>query len=198
MRHPGKVRIIGGRWRRRLLRIPDATDLRPTPDRVRETLFNWLAADLPGARCLDLFAGSGALGFEAASRGASRVVLVEHDARVAAHLVQQAAMLGAEQVQVVCADGPSWVMSTQERFDVLFLDPPYGRIDVTELLARVERRGVLAADARVYVEGAADSGADVVPAAWRCLREQRAGRVRYHLLAPPAVDSHAADQSDGA
>jgi 16S rRNA (guanine966-N2)-methyltransferase len=125
-------------------------------------------------------------------------VLVEHDARVAAHLVQQAAMLGAEQVQVVCADGPSWVMSTQERFDVLFLDPPYGRIDVTELLARVARRGVLAADARVYVEGAADSGADVVPAAWRCLREQRAGRVRYHLLAPPAVDSHAADQSDGA
>lgn len=185
MRHPGRVRIIAGRWRRRLLPIPDAQDLRPTPDRVRETLFNWLADELPGARCLDLFAGTGVLGFEAASRGASRVVLIERDQRVAAHLIQLAATLGAEQVQVVCGDGPTWALSARESFDVLFVDPPYGRIDVADLLARLEQRGVLAADARVYVEGPADGAASVLPASWQCLREQRAGRVRYHLLAPP-------------
>lgn len=188
MRHPGRVRIIAGRWRRRLLPIPDAQDLRPTPDRVRETLFNWLAAELPGARCLDLFAGTGVLGFEAASRGASRVVLVERDQRVAAHLVQLAASLGAEQVQVVCGDGPTWALSARERFDVLFVDPPYARIDVAALLARLEQRGVLAAHARVYVEGPADA-AGVLPPSWQCLREQRAGRVRYHLLAPPKASA---------
>lgn len=188
MRHPGKVRIIGGQWRRHLLRVPDGQQLRPTPDRVRETLFNWLAPILPGARCLDLFAGTGVLGFEAASRGASRVVLVEHDARVAEHLRREAATLGAEQVQVVCADAPSWLIAARERFDVLFVDPPYGRIDVTGLLLRIASADVLASDARVYVEGPIDA-LPVVPATWRSLRAQRAGRVRYHLLAPPLADA---------
>ena len=123
------VRIIGGEWRRRVLRFPDAQGLRPTPDRVRETLFNWLGQDLDGLSCLDLFAGSGALGFEAASRGAAKVVMVEHAPKVAAALEENARLLDAGgRLQIVRADAVKFASSltaTGVRFDVLFLDPPY-------------------------------------------------------------------------
>lgn len=185
MKHPGRLRIIGGRWRRRLIPVPVAEGLRPTPDRVRETLFNWLDRDLPGARCLDLFAGSGALGFEAASRGARRVVMVERDPRVARHLQEQARMLGAGEVTVVCADAMAWLPRAGETFQVVFVDPPYGTQDLPALLARVLDAGVLDAGARVYVESPMAARGDPLPSGWRLLREQRAGRVRYHLAAPP-------------
>lgn len=183
MARPGTIRIIGGRWRRRRLPVPQAPGLRPTPDRVRETLFNWLAPELPGARCADLFAGSGALGFEAASRGAQRVVMVESDPGVVAHLQRQAVALGAEGVEVVRADSLRWLDHPRGPFDVVFLDPPFATVSSGNLLQRVASSGCLSRGARVYVESAADPSGQDLPPGWCCLREQRAGRVHYRLVA---------------
>src|SRR6187455_3538465 len=121
----GVLRIIGGKYRSRQLRVPARPGLRPTPDRVRETLFNWLGQDLTGLACLDLFAGSGALGFEAASRGAARVVLVEKDRVALAELERSLAALGAAQVSIVAGDAHAFLKHEQARFDVVFLDPPF-------------------------------------------------------------------------
>lgn len=120
-----QVRIIGGRYRRRLVRFPDVPGLRPTPDRVRETLFNWLGQDLTGLSCLDAFAGSGALGFEAASRGAARVLLLERDAKALAALRDNIHELGIAGVETLATDALAYLMATDERFDVVFLDPPF-------------------------------------------------------------------------
>lgn len=182
---PGKVRIIAGRWRRRMLPVPDVDGLRPTPDRVRETLFNWLSADLPGARCLDLFAGSGALGFEAASRGAARVVMIERDADVARNLTAQARDLGAgpEEIRVVCSDAARWLQRSTESFDVVFVDPPYGSQDLSTLLAALVEGRHLARHGRVFVEFPGGPAVPAIPDGLRLLHEQRAGRVRYYLAA---------------
>lgn len=172
------VRIIGGEWRRRILRFPEAPDLRPTPDRVRETLFNWLGQDLSGAICLDLFAGSGALGFEAASRGASRVVMVEHSPQALQALESNARLLGVgERVQIVRADAQRFLAGAAGRFDVLFLDPPFHQGWIERLAPMLS--GVLGDDAAVYVEaerflpGCGD---------WRTVRHGHAGRVFHHLM----------------
>ena len=171
-----RVRIIAGKWRSRIVRFPPAAQLRPTPDRVRETLFNWLGQRLDGLACLDLFAGSGALGFEALSRGARRVVMVEADRKVAAALRESAQELGAGDVEVVNAEALAWLARSTERFDVAFLDPPYGSPLALAALAALPPR--LAPGARVYVE----SAAPLAPGApWRVLREDRAGAVRYAL-----------------
>jgi 16S rRNA (guanine966-N2)-methyltransferase len=178
------VRIIGGDWRRRLLRFPDGEGLRPTPDRVRETLFNWLGQDLEGQVCLDLFAGSGALGFEAASRGAARAVLVERSAPVAAALKANAQSLGAENVVIVREDALKFLSSTDLRCDVVFLDPPYhqGWIERIEpLLSKVLRP-----EAAIYAESE-------VPleriGAWETVRRGKAGQVFYHLLRRSQADA---------
>jgi 16S rRNA (guanine966-N2)-methyltransferase len=157
--------------------VPDAKDLRPTPDRVRETLFNWLGQDLSGRACLDLFAGSGALGFEAASRGASRVVMVENDRAVLAILKQSAALIGASQVELVAADAFAFLRSATERFDVVFLDPPFRQNALPALLEALPPR--LAPGARVYVEAAAPCEPGE---SWRELKRSRAGQVSYQLL----------------
>src|SRR6187399_2662816 len=120
-----RVRIIAGKWRSRIVHFPAAAQLRPTPDRVRETLFNWLGQRLDGLDCLDLFAGSGALGFEALSRGARRVVMVEKDRKVAEALRESARELGAGDLDVVNADALAWLAGARDRFDVAFVDPPY-------------------------------------------------------------------------
>jgi 16S rRNA (guanine966-N2)-methyltransferase len=172
-----RVRIIGGQWRSRLLRFPPAAELRPTPDRVRETLFNWLGQRLDGLACLDLFAGSGALGFEAASRGAARVVMVERERSVVAALRESANELGAESVEIVAGDALPWLERAGERFDVVFLDPPFASDLALKALGKLER--VLQPGARVYVESAQSL---VLPAPWRTLREDRAGAVRYALF----------------
>jgi 16S rRNA (guanine966-N2)-methyltransferase len=179
----GKVRIISGQWRRRRLPVPDVDGLRPTPDRVRETLFNWLSGSIEGARCLDLYAGSGALGFEAASRGASKVLLVEKHARAVACMRQQASDLGAEQVEVVHADVRRWLQGVATPFDIVFLDPPFGSADLGELCERLERGSWLAPGALVYLETRASQGVLELPAGWQCLRRQKAGQVMYHLAA---------------
>lgn len=173
----GRVRIVGGRWRSRLLEVPARPDLRPTPDRVRETLFNWLGQRLEGCVCLDLFAGSGALGFEAASRGATRVVMVESDRLALAALRASRERLEAAEVEIVAGDALEYLVRERERFDVVFLDPPFRQNALPALLAKLPPR--LQPGARVYLEGA-----QAVPAAapWRELKRARAGQVSVQLL----------------
>jgi len=169
--------VIGGKYRSRLIRVPARPGLRPTPDRVRETLFNWLGQDLDGLACLDLYAGSGALGFEAASRGAARVVLVEKDRVTLAELERSKAALGASQVEVVCGDARAFLRGGGSRFDVVFLDPPFRQNDLPAILAELPPR--LQPLARVYVE----SGEPVAPPPpWTELKRARAGQVSYQLL----------------
>ena len=175
------MRIIAGRWRRRLLPVAPPAELRPTPDRVRETVFNWLRNHIEGARCLDLFAGSGALGFEAASRGAASVVMVERDRSLAAALESAARDLGADTVEVVQADALAWMPPPESRFDIVFLDPPWSRPAPEAALARLDRLGALAAHCLVYLETDRDRAAIELPPGWRFERARRAGRVRYHL-----------------
>jgi len=176
----GVVRIVGGRLRGRRLRFPDAAGLRPTADRVRETLFNWLAPRLPGAHCLDLFAGSGALGIEAASRGAAEVILVERARAVAEALRRQVADIGLTGVEVRRADALRWLQGPARPFDIVFLDPPFAH----GLLPRVTRAlagGWLAPQARIYLEDDAGRGLPELPRGWRLLRQKRAGQVAYGL-----------------
>jgi 16S rRNA (guanine(966)-N(2))-methyltransferase RsmD len=157
--------------------FPDAADLRPTPDRVRETLFNWLGQDLTGAGCLDLFAGSGVLGFEAASRGARLVVMVERDAAVFRTLESTAQALQADAVELVHGDALEFLASDARTYDIVFLDPPYAMRDRDATLRVVRQR--LAADAQVYLETPARFEA---PAGWEIHRSARAGGVHYQLL----------------
>ena len=171
-----RVRIIAGKWRSRIVHFPAAAQLRPTPDRVRETLFNWLGQRLDGLACLDLFAGSGALGFEALSRGARRVVMVERDRKVAAGLRESARALEASGLEVVESDALAFLANAGERFDVAFIDPPFASDLAPAALAALPQR--LNAGARVYVESQAPL--DPGPA-WRALRQDRAGAVRYFL-----------------
>lgn len=173
---PGKVRIIGGEFRGRRIAVAVRPGLRPTPDRVRETLFNWLGQRLDGLSCLDLFAGTGALGFEAASRGAARVVMVEQDGSAFRALEQARALIGATQVELVRGDAFAFLAGTRERFDVVFLDPPFRQNAAAAALERLSGR--VAAAARVYVE----SAEPLEHHAWRELRRSRAGQVSYQLL----------------
>jgi 16S rRNA (guanine966-N2)-methyltransferase len=173
----GALRIVGGKYRSRLLRVPARPGLRPTPDRVRETLFNWLGQDLTGLACLDLFAGSGALGFEAASRGAARVALVEKDRVALAELERSRRALGAAEVDIVAADAEAYLARARDAFDVVFLDPPFRQNVLPAILAQLPPR--LQPGARVYVES--DVPVDA-PAPWVELRRSRAGQVSYQLL----------------
>ena len=175
------IRIIGGEWRRRVLRFPDSEGLRPTPDRVRETLFNWLGQDLTGLSCLDLFAGSGALGFEAASRGAANVTLVDQSPQVVAALRQNAGLLNAQnRLQVVQADAVKFASSRRgdgTRFDVLFMDPPYKKGWVERISPWFGT--LVAEDGAIYVEAeypVTSCGE------WKTVRSGRAGQVFYHLM----------------
>ena len=162
--------------------------LRPTPDRVRETLFNWLREDLAGARCLDLFAGTGALGFEAASRGAKHVVMVERRRDVAAMLESAARTLGAGNVEVVCADALAWRPPAGRTFDIVFLDPPFAGPAPEAALDRLNRQGALAPRCLVHLETNRDTADIDLPPGWRFLHARRAGQVGYHLVSrnPPA------------
>jgi 16S rRNA (guanine966-N2)-methyltransferase len=177
------VRIIAGRWRGRRLRFPDGCDIRPTPDRVRETLFNWLQPNIEGARCLDLFAGSGALGIEALSRGADSAVLVERNPCVATYLQATLAALGASAGEVRKLDAQAFLRSAGQPFDLVFLDPPFAQAALEPLLTALAGRGRLAPGALVYIEHAARDGLPALPAGLEPWRSKRAGEVGYHLLA---------------
>ncbi len=177
-----QVRIIAGQWRGRKLSFPDGAGLRPTPDRVRETLFNWLAPVLPGAHCLDLFAGSGALGFEAASRGAAHVALIESDPRAVLALRASRERLAAHQVEVINAAAKSYLAEPGGSFDVVFLDPPFSQPGLMpETVELLERGRHLKEGAYIYVETAASLASASLPAAWQLRKEKRAGAVSYRL-----------------
>ena len=171
------MRIIGGEYRSRILSFPDAEGLRPTPDRVRETVFNWLGQTLYGKRCLDLFAGSGALGLEAASRGAEQVVMVEKNRKVFLALQENVKKLDCRNVVLHCADGLEFARSERGLFDVVFLDPPFASDNLPKVLPLLAT--ILAQDGVVYVE----SGQAFEPdAAWQVEKHARAGAVYYQLL----------------
>jgi 16S rRNA (guanine(966)-N(2))-methyltransferase RsmD len=176
---PREVRVIGGRFKRSKLPVADRPGLRPTPDRVRETLFNWLGQNLDGWHVLDAFAGSGALGFEAASRGAAEVVLLERDAVLAASLRASARRLGATEVQVVTTDALAWMaLAKPAQFDLVFVDPPFDADLFDASLAAAAP--LLRPGGFAYLE--APQAFDPPPAAWTLHRHGRAGAVHYHLL----------------
>lgn len=174
-----QVRIVGGQWRRHTLRFPDSEGLRPTPDRVRETLFNWLGQDLDGLTCVDLFAGSGALGFEAASRGAERVVMVERSPRVLGALKENARRLKGidDRVELLGGDALKFAAACQQPFDLVFADPPYEQGWVARLEPLLPR--LLKEDGALYLEAEFP-----VPALgpWKTVRQGQAGQVHFHLL----------------
>lgn len=178
---PNRLRIIGGRWRGTRIAFPDVASIRPSPDRVRETLFNWLQTSIAGARCLDLFAGSGALGLEALSRGAAHVTFVDREPRVGRHLTATLQRLGSPDAVVRVEDALRWLRHDPRPFDIVFLDPPFASDLLQEACTRL-CAGWLAPLAYLYLETAADAGLPALPAGWTVHRSGRAGQVGYHLL----------------
>jgi len=183
----GQIRIIGGKWRGRKLPVPHSPGLRPTTDRVRETLFNWLAPVIQGARCLDAFAGSGALGLEALSRYAATVTLLEYQRPVAQQLSKNLALLDASGGEVVQTNALQWLAQTGQPYDVVFLDPPFRQGLLANTLTLLEEQGWLADEAWIYVEAEAESAATEVPSQWQLHREKIAGQVAYRLYIRSAV-----------
>lgn len=181
----GRLRIIGGQWKRRQLSLVERPGLRPTPDAVRETLFNWLQGSLTDRSCLDLFAGSGALGFEAASRGAARVVMIERSRHVAAGLIASKQRLRADQVDIIVDDALRYLRRTNEQFDIVFVDPPFEKDLVRPACDLLHRRNVLKAGALVYLEAERQLSPLPVPASWELVHRNVAGAIGYHLLRKP-------------
>ena len=184
-----KLNIIGGNWRSRKISFEDADGLRPTPARVRETLFNWLQYDILGSHCLDLYAGSGALSFEAASRGAKSVIQVENNPIACRSLKTNALSLGAEQVKIVQSDVFRYLASDAQAFDIVFIDPPFNLNLAAQTCQWLEDKGWLASYAKIYVETERTNidtqgvfQLQEIPENWRLLKQKTAGEVMYHLF----------------
>jgi len=182
----GMLRIIGGRWRSRQLPILDLPGLRPTTDRVRETLFNWLQADIPNASCLDLFAGSGALGFEAASRGARQVIMLELQPEAYKKLCDNKQILAGDNIQCVQQDALQWLKEVErvdgQAFNIVFVDPPYASDLLAPVCVLLEQSGILAKGAKIYIEHPAQHSLPELPENWQVIRGKKAGQVGYHLI----------------
>ncbi|MEM8815949.1 MAG: 16S rRNA (guanine(966)-N(2))-methyltransferase RsmD [Pseudomonadota bacterium] len=180
---PNRLRIVAGNWRGRHLPVLDLPGLRPTSERVRETLFNWLMHWIPQKRCLDLFAGTGALGFEALSRGAAGCTFVERDQTACRQLRLNAASLDAAKALIQRGDAYACLESLPDKsFDLVFLDPPFADADLARLCSLVDRSGILAGNARVYVEQDRDAPDLELPPGWAPFRTATAGNVRYSLF----------------
>ncbi len=178
----GRLRIVAGKWRSRRLPVAEESGLRPTSARIRETLFNWLASTIEGSRCLDLFAGTGALGFEALSRGAREVVIVDNSARAAAALKECVKVLEATGARIHQVDAISYLKREPEPFDIVFLDPPFAD-DLLEDLCRLLSEGKWLADgARVYLEQDRERPLPALPDGWTIINDKTAGQVRYALV----------------
>lgn len=175
--HNNQVRIIGGIHRGRKISFPSATGLRPTADSVRERLFNWLGQDLTGKTVLDLFAGSGAMGFEAASRHAQQVVMVEMNKQVASVLKTNQTHLQLSQSKIHCTDAFNFLRSCDQLFDVVFLDPPFGWLHWNQLLTQLT--AYIQPQARVYLES---NALPALPPGWQILKEGKSGKSRFALL----------------
>lgn len=184
-RATNSLRIIGGSHRGRKIRFPDAKDLRPTPDRVRETLFNWLQGDLPGSRCLDLFAGSGALGIEALSRGAASVTFVEVDRSASQSIKNNLDTLGLDQGTVFHADANKWLALQSDEtgvYDVVFLDPPFSDSDPYRLCNLLLNGNLLADPFILYIESGTLLDPSLMPRGWNVSKHKKAGQVHYYLV----------------
>lgn len=176
-----QVRIIAGKWRGRKLKVPEMKGLRPTPDRVRETLFNWLAPVIVEARCLDPFAGSGALGFEALSRGAAYVSMTDQSPQVVKMLQETLAQFGASNADVYRATVPEGLKKSSIPYDIIFLDPPYDADLLFPTCQYLNEHGFLAKNAYIYLEARQLIKDNDLPLGWQILKSQRAGQVYYHL-----------------
>lgn len=178
-----QLRIIGGEWRGRKLRFPDAPNLRPTPDRVRETLFNWLAPMIHGARCLDLFAGSGALGLEALSRGAAFTTFVDSHKKATEALSGHLALLKAKgKAEVLQLDSVKFLKNSAPAYDLVFLDPPYHLDLMQKVVPLLEENGWLSDNAMLYLEIEKRQSLPELPTNWHQLKEKTAGEVNYFLF----------------
>lgn len=179
----GQIRIIAGQWRGRKLPVRQLQGLRPTTDRIKETLFNWLSADIPGSRCLDLFAGSGSLGFESLSRGSRETWMLEKDAQVAAQLEDNALRLHAgERARVIQTNSVNFLNDNGEPFDIVFVDPPFRQGLVSVVCQRLEHNGWLTDGALIYIEHEAELDGLPLPSNWSCCKVKQAGQVRYQLF----------------
>lgn len=190
---PGRLRIVAGKWRGRPLPVADVPGLRPTSERIRETLFNWLQPTIEGARCLDLYAGTGALGFEALSRGAGEVVFVELSPVAVAALRKAEYVLHADDSMIHADDAIHFLESHDEApFDIVFLDPPFDNAPLTDLCRLLEAE--VADGALIYIERGSDQPAPDLPEGWEVLREKRAGMVVYSLV---RASKPAAEENEG-
>lgn len=185
-----RLRIVGGRWRSMRVDFPPIAAIRPTPDRVRETLFNWLQTKILNARCLDLFAGSGALGLEALSRGASHVTFVDREPVIVRHLTTTLARFQAANATAIASDALTYLRNRDGRFDIVFLDPPFAA-DLLAPVCQALAQDRLNPDAYVYLESSAREGLPRLPEGWTVYRSKRAGEVGYHLVrvARPTAES---------
>jgi len=180
---PGRLRIVAGKWRSRLLQIIDDPELRPTSERIRETLFNWLSPMTEGAQCLDLFAGTGALGIEALSRGASHVVFIEKSATVADAIRKNLSALEATNAEVCQRDAIEYLKSADPKpFDIVFLDPPFESDMLSDSCSLLREKGWLMANAIVYLEQSRDTEKLALPDGWVVTQEKVAGKVSYSLV----------------
>jgi len=178
---PGYLRIIAGQWRSQRIPIPDAPGLRPTTDRTRETLFNWLAPHIVQANCLDICSGSGIFGFEALSRGAAHVTLVDKSSRVTKHLQEQKQKFKTEKAEIICADVVQWLSQpATQQYDIAFIDPPFTDHLLQSICQPLAENEWLKPQALIYLEMALTESLSL-PKEWEQLKEQKAGKVRYEL-----------------
>lgn len=189
----GQIRIIGGQWRGRKLPVPESPGLRPTTDRVRETLFNWLAPSIVDASCLDCFAGSGALGLEALSRYAANATLLEMERGVAQQLQKNLATLKASNAKVVNTNTLAFLAQAGAPHDIVFVDPPFRKGLLEETLKLLENNGWLSDEALIYIESEVENGSPPVPMNWHVYREKVAGQVAYRLYQREAQGENYAD-----
>jgi len=183
MKHQNSLRIIGGKWRSRKVSFADRAEIRPTGDRIRETLFNWLMHDVSGARCLDLFAGSGILGLEALSRGAASVTFVEYQREIADHLRDNLATLAEDNYEVLNTSADDYLKQAEQTFDLVFLDPPFGTGHLIDAITTINERQL--STGMIYVESNDQSIFGSLPEGWQIHRQKNAGEVCYGLIRMP-------------
>ena len=181
-RAPQYVKIIAGHWRGTRLPVMLKDGVRPTANRVRETLFNWLRMSIEGSHCLDMFAGSGALGFEAVSRGAGSATLIDNDPKIIGLLTEQAKRLHADNIKILCADSLQFCEQTNNQYDCIFIDPPFSRFNLAEILDKITSSQMLKDNTLIYVEGPAGNLPQQLPSEWQWKRQSKAGDVEYGLI----------------
>jgi len=183
-----QLRIIAGQWRGRKLEFADGEGLRPTMDRIRETLFNWLQGDITGARCLDLFTGSGALGFEALSRGAAEVVMIDTNQQAIRMIQQNLDLLSVDNAQLLQMDAQQFLKNgaMDQTFDIVFLDPPFNQQLIQPFCHYLQASGCLSEQSMVYIEMEKNNKLTDLPAGWGVTKEKKAGQLAYYLVKPNA------------